>query len=98
MKIPMKDSRRKAKVRIKHPLRLPVQTMRFTAVFRKVPEGYIAFAEEVPGANAQEPTLARTRRSLKEAVGLVLEANRMLAEEAVSGEKVIRETLQLEAR
>ena len=27
--------------------------MEFTAVFRKVPEGYIAFVEEVPGANTQ---------------------------------------------
>jgi hypothetical protein len=28
-------------------------TLQFTAVFRKVPEGYIAFVEELPGANTQ---------------------------------------------
>ena len=28
-----------------------------TAVFQKVPEGYIAFVEELPGANAQGDTL-----------------------------------------
>jgi len=27
--------------------------MKLTAVFRKVPEGYIGFVEELPGANTQ---------------------------------------------
>ena len=31
-----------------------------TAVFQKVPEGYIAFVEELPGANAQGDTLEET--------------------------------------
>jgi hypothetical protein len=39
--------------------------MELTAVFRKVPEGYIAFVEEVPGANTQAPTLDEARRNLK---------------------------------
>jgi predicted RNase H-like HicB family nuclease len=29
----------------------------FTAVFQKVPEGYIGFVEELPGANTQGATL-----------------------------------------
>lgn len=37
--------------------------MQFTALYRKVPEGYIAFVEELPGASVQEATL--TRRSGK---------------------------------
>ena len=56
--------------------------MEFTAVFRKVPEGYIAFVEELPGANTQATTLDQARRNLKEAVALVLEANRTLAKES----------------
>jgi predicted RNase H-like HicB family nuclease len=52
--------------------------MQFTAVFRKVPEGYVAFVEELPGANAQAATLDEARRNLKQAVALVLEANRTL--------------------
>jgi predicted RNase H-like HicB family nuclease len=61
--------------------------MEFTAVFRKVPEGYIAFVEELPGANTQGAntqgaTLREAQQNLKEAVALVLEANRMLAEES----------------
>jgi predicted RNase H-like HicB family nuclease len=53
----------------------------FTAVFRKVPEGYIGFVEELPGANTQGDTLEEARANLEEAVRLVLEANRLLADE-----------------
>jgi predicted RNase H-like HicB family nuclease len=56
--------------------------LKLTAVFQKVPEGYIAFVEELPGANTQGATLEEARENLKEAVALVLEANRFLAEEA----------------
>ena len=47
-----------------------------TAVFQKVPEGYIGFVEELPGANTQGETLEEVRENLREAVALVLEANR----------------------
>ena len=57
----------------------------FTAVFRKVPEGYIGFVEELPGANTQGDTLDEVRENLKEAVQLVLEANRLLAEGEIAG-------------
>ncbi|MGO9265187.1 MAG: type II toxin-antitoxin system HicB family antitoxin [Candidatus Acidiferrales bacterium] len=56
--------------------------MEWTAVFRKVPEGYIAVVEELPGANTQAATLDEARHNLREAVALVLEANRALAEES----------------
>jgi predicted RNase H-like HicB family nuclease len=72
--------------------------MEFTAVFRKVPEGYIAFVEELPGANTQAATLDQARKNLKEAVALVLEANRTLAEESLKGQKVIREPLLIQER
>jgi predicted RNase H-like HicB family nuclease len=55
--------------------------MQLTAVFRKVARGYIGFVEELPGVNTQAPTLAKARSNLKEAVALVIEANRALAEE-----------------
>jgi predicted RNase H-like HicB family nuclease len=67
----------------------------FTAVFRKVPEGYIGFVEELPGANTQGETLDETRRNLEEAVPLVLEANRALAEEDLEGQEVIREPISV---
>lgn len=53
-----------------------------TNVFQKVAEGYIGFVEELPGANTQALTLEEARANLKEAITLVLEANRLLAEEA----------------
>lgn len=68
-----------------------IMDVRFTAVFRKVPEGFIAFVEELPGANTQGATLEEARTNLEEAVSLVLEANRTLAEEDLKGAEVIRE-------
>ena len=70
--------------------------LQFTAVFRKVPEGYVGFVEELPGANTQGATLEEVRANLQEAVALVLEANRELAREE-SGPDVIRETLKISA-
>jgi predicted RNase H-like HicB family nuclease len=67
--------------------------LQLTLVFRKVPEGYIGFVEELPGANSQGATLDEVRANLEEAVTLVLEANRTLAEQDIGGEEVIRETL-----
>ncbi len=68
-----------------------------TAVYRHVPEGFIAFVEELPGANTQAATLDEARVNLREAVALVLEANRQLAEEDLRGTDVIREPLLLSA-
>jgi predicted RNase H-like HicB family nuclease len=64
-----------------------------TAVFQEVPEGYIGFVEELPGANTQGGTLEEARVNLQEAVQLVLESNRALAEETIRNKNVIREPL-----
>lgn len=72
--------------------------LRITAVFQKVPEGYVAFVEELPGANTQGATLEEARTNLLEAVDLVLAANRELAEEDLRGADVIREPLASYAR
>ncbi len=66
-----------------------------TAVFRKVPEGYIAYVEELPGANTQGATLDEARENLQEAVELVLETNRDLARQDGGDSDVIREPLKL---
>jgi predicted RNase H-like HicB family nuclease len=72
--------------------------MQFTAVFRSVPEGFIGFIEELPGANTQAATLDEARANLAEAVELVLEANRTLAEESIQGQDVIREPFDIAAQ
>ena len=68
-----------------------------TAVFEQVPEGYIGYVEELPGANTQGATLDEARESLVEAVELVLDANRLLAEERLGDRDVIREPLRISA-
>lgn len=72
--------------------------MQLTAVYRKVPEGYVAFVEELPGANTQGATLDEARANLIEAVDLVLDANRTLSEESMKGQDVIREPLVISAQ
>jgi predicted RNase H-like HicB family nuclease len=67
--------------------------IKLTAVFRKFPEGYAAFVEELPGANTQAATLEEARANLREAVEMVLQANRELAEESLRGADVLREPL-----
>ena len=71
--------------------------VRLTKVFQKVPQGYIGFVEELPGANTQGETLEEARANLEEAIELVLEANRVLAEEQLRGQDVIRESVALSA-
>ena len=71
--------------------------LELTAVFRKVPEGYVAFVEELPGANTQGDTLEEARENLQEAVALVLQANRELAEKSLAGQTVTREPFELSA-
>ncbi len=71
--------------------------VQLTAVFKKVPEGYIGFVEELPGANTQAATLEETRANLVEAIQMVLEANRTLAQESLAGQDVIREPMTITA-
>ncbi len=69
--------------------------MSFTAIYLQVPEGFIGFVEELPGANTQGATLDEARANLQEAVAMVIEANRELAEESLRGQNVIRESFSL---
>ena len=71
--------------------------LELTAVFRRSPRGYVAYVEELPGANTQGETLEKARENLREAVALVIEANRALAEEEIGSAEVIREPLRLPA-
>ena len=71
--------------------------MTLTAVFLKVPEGYVGFVEELPGANTQGNTLQDARDSIREAIELTFEANRILAQESLNeAQEVIREPVNLQ--
>ena len=68
-------------------------TSTFTAVFEQADSWWIGYVEELPGANTQGATLDEARQNLKEAVELVLEANRDLTRREAEGKNVIREPL-----
>ena len=72
--------------------------MDLTAVYIQVPEGYVAFIEELPGANTQGSTLEEARENLREAVLLVLEANRELSERSLVGQIASREAFARSAK
>jgi len=71
--------------------------MVITAVYEQVPEseggGYTAYAEELPGAISEGDTLDEARKNLRDAVELLLEANRELAATVHTGKKVAREKI-----
>ncbi len=65
----------------------------FTAVYERDGDWWIGYVEELPGANAQSETLEECRESLREAVELVLEANRELTRREFEGRDVVREPI-----
>ncbi|MBI4310514.1 MAG: type II toxin-antitoxin system HicB family antitoxin [Chloroflexi bacterium] len=67
----------------------------FTAVFKREGNWWIASVEELPGANTQGKTLDEARENLKEAITLVLEANRDIARADAGDGSVIREELSV---
>jgi predicted RNase H-like HicB family nuclease len=58
---------------------MEVMKHQFTSVIEKRGKWYVAYVEEIPGVNTQGKTLAEARRNLKEALAMVIEANRELA-------------------
>ncbi|HEY6182884.1 MAG TPA: type II toxin-antitoxin system HicB family antitoxin [Terriglobales bacterium] len=68
-----------------------------TAVFEEVPEseggGYTAYTEELPGAISEGETLEEARTNLRDAVKVLLEANRQVTPKPASGVTVVREAI-----
>jgi len=64
----------------------------FTAIIEREGEWFIAYSPEIPGANGQGTTIEEARRSLAEAIALILEDRR---EDAFRGmpPDAIRETV-----
>jgi len=71
--------------------------MTLSAVYEEVPEseggGYVAYAEELPGAISEGDTLDEARENLRDAIELLLAANRELASKSHQGKKVAREKI-----
>ncbi len=66
---------------------------KYTAVFRRDGSWWMGYVEELPGANTQGRTLEEARENLKEALSLILEANRSLTRAEVDYGDVVREEL-----
>ncbi len=66
---------------------------KFNTVYEERGKWLVAYVEELPGANTQGKTLEEAKENLKEAVQLILEANRKIAERTGAGRKIIREEL-----
>ncbi len=69
----------------------------FTAVFERDADLWIAYVEELPGANTQGATIEEARENIREAVRLVLEANREITRREVEGAGAVRERLAIAA-
>jgi predicted RNase H-like HicB family nuclease len=73
--------------------------MTLTAVFEELPPaeggGYVAYAEELPGAITEGDTLEEARENLRDAITLLLEANRELSGKRSPGNKVTREKIKV---
>ena len=66
---------------------------KFTAVFEQDGDWWIGYLEELPGANTQGRTLDEARENLKDAVRLLIAANRELTRRELQGKTFIREEL-----
>jgi predicted RNase H-like HicB family nuclease len=66
---------------------------KFTAVFEQDGDWWIGYLEELPGANTQGRTLDEARENLKDAVRLLIAANRELTRRELQGKTIIREEL-----
>lgn len=64
---------------------------KFTAIYEKRGKWYVGYIEEIPGVNTQGRTLQETKRNLKEALRLILEANRELSRKSIKAEEIFRE-------
>jgi len=71
--------------------------MILTAVFEEVPEaeggGYVAYTEELPGAISEGDTLEEARENLRDALAILLEANRELNSKPPKKVKAMREQI-----
>ncbi len=55
--------------------------MKLTAAYKRVGEWWAATVEEIPGVHTQGATLEEARENLRDALEMVLAANRELAEQ-----------------
>jgi len=71
-------------------------TYMYTAIYKKVRSGYVAWIEEIPGVNTQGVSRKETRDNLSDALSEFLLARRALTKrERSRGGSVVRERFAL---
>jgi predicted RNase H-like HicB family nuclease len=70
-------------------------TREYTAVLERHGRWYIGYVEEISGVNTQGRTLSEVRRNLREALRMILRANRRLLPKRAAG--TIRERIAIRA-
>jgi len=68
----------------------------FTTVIEKRGKWYVGYIEEISGVNTQGRTLKEVEENLKEALTLIIEANRELTRKSIESPDVIRGTIAIE--
>ncbi len=68
----------------------------FTSVIEKRGNWHIGYVEELPGVNTQGKTLSEVRENLREALRLIIEANRDLATRSQTNTMVTKEPIVIE--
>lgn len=68
----------------------------FTSVIEKRGDWYIGYVEELPGVNTQGKPSKEMRDNLKEALCLIIEANRELARKSQANSLVTKEPIIIE--
>ena len=68
----------------------------FTTVIEKRGKWYVGYIEEISGVNTQGKTLKEVEENLKEALTLIIEANRELTRKSIESPDVIRGTIAIE--
>lgn len=71
--------------------------MIFTAIYEKVPKGYIGYVQEIPGVNTQGDTIEETRENIKEALELILQCREKAFEQETSGKEIINESISVDS-
>jgi len=67
----------------------------FTALYERRGKWIIATVAEIPGVNTQGRTMPEARANLQDALRLILECNRRLAEETFRPEELIKERVRV---
>lgn len=70
----------------------------YTAVYKKVPQGYVAWLEEVPGVLTQGKTKREAQENLKDAFKEFMLARRMQTRQEMKRKSVIRERFVVPSR